>query len=154
MKFKNLLVWNYCANLYQTLLKWFLGGFPPELCLAFPISNQDGHPSWTKCYIDPYGKFANFFFILNCLEPYWGGMVLGLVPFIIMSDDPTRQQRWPPPPNIVLHKALWENHEKIYKSGNYLLNWNQTLVEWFLVGSVSESCRWPHRQPRWPPQPN
>ena len=81
-------------------------------------------------------------------------MVLRLVPFIIMSDDATSQQRWHPQPNIVLHKALWENHEKIYKSGNYLLNWNQTLVEWFLVGSLSEFCRWPHRQPRWPPQPN
>jgi hypothetical protein len=32
---KNLLLWNYWANLNQTLLKWFLGGPLPKLCPAF-----------------------------------------------------------------------------------------------------------------------
>jgi hypothetical protein len=36
MKFtKNLLLWNYWANLNQTLLKWFLGGPLPKLCPHF-----------------------------------------------------------------------------------------------------------------------
>jgi hypothetical protein len=39
---KNLL-WNYWANLNQTLLKWFLGGPLPKACLAFQTSDQDGH---------------------------------------------------------------------------------------------------------------
>ena len=39
---KNLLLWNYCANLNQTLLKWFLGGPLPKLCPAFQNTDQDG----------------------------------------------------------------------------------------------------------------
>jgi hypothetical protein len=44
---KNLLLWNYWANLNQTLLKWSLGGPLPKLCPAFHTSDQDGHHSWT-----------------------------------------------------------------------------------------------------------
>ena len=44
---KNLLLWNYWANLNQTLLKWFLGGPLPKLCLSFQTSDQDGHHSRT-----------------------------------------------------------------------------------------------------------
>jgi hypothetical protein len=48
MKFKkNLLLWNYWANLNQTLLKWSLSGSLPKLCPAFQISDQDGHHSQT-----------------------------------------------------------------------------------------------------------
>jgi hypothetical protein len=48
MKFlKNLLLWNYGANLNQTLLKWSLGGPLPKLCPAFQTSDQDGHHSRT-----------------------------------------------------------------------------------------------------------
>jgi hypothetical protein len=44
MKFKkNLLLWNYWANLNQTSLKWFLDGPLPKLCPVIPTSNQDGH---------------------------------------------------------------------------------------------------------------
>jgi hypothetical protein len=39
---KNLLLWNYWANLNQTLLKWFLDGPLPKLCPVIPTSNQDG----------------------------------------------------------------------------------------------------------------
>ena len=44
---KNLLLWNYWANLNQTLLKWFLGGPLPNLCPAFQNTDQDGHHSRT-----------------------------------------------------------------------------------------------------------
>ena len=44
---KNLLLWNYWANLNQTLLKWFLGGPLPKLCLAFQNTDQDGRHSRT-----------------------------------------------------------------------------------------------------------
>ena len=39
---KNLLLWNYWANLNQTLLKWFLDGPLPKMCPVIPTSNQDG----------------------------------------------------------------------------------------------------------------
>jgi hypothetical protein len=48
MKFlKNLLLWNYSANLNQTLLKWSLGGPVPKLCPAFQTTDQDGRHSRT-----------------------------------------------------------------------------------------------------------
>ena len=48
MKLKKiLLLWNYWANLNQTLLKWSLGGPLPKLCQAFQTSDQDGRHSRT-----------------------------------------------------------------------------------------------------------
>jgi hypothetical protein len=48
MKFlKNLLLWNYWANLNQALLKWFLGGPLPKECPAFQNTDQDGCHSRT-----------------------------------------------------------------------------------------------------------
>ena len=47
MKLKKNLLWNYWANLNQTLLKWFLGGPLPKLCPAFQNTDQDGHHSRT-----------------------------------------------------------------------------------------------------------
>ena len=44
---KNLLLWNYWANLNQTLLKWSLGGSLPKLFPAFQNTDQDGHHSQT-----------------------------------------------------------------------------------------------------------
>ena len=44
---KNLLLWNYRANLNQNLLKWFLGGSLPKLCPAFQNTDQDGRHSRT-----------------------------------------------------------------------------------------------------------
>ena len=44
---KNLLLWNYWANLNQTLLKWFLGGPLPKLCPAFQNFDQYGRHSRT-----------------------------------------------------------------------------------------------------------
>ena len=44
---KKILLWNYWANLNQTLLKWFLGGPLPKLCPAFQNTDQDGRRSRT-----------------------------------------------------------------------------------------------------------
>ena len=44
---KNLPLWNYRANLNQTLLKWFLGGPLPKVCPAFQNTDQDGRHSRT-----------------------------------------------------------------------------------------------------------
>jgi hypothetical protein len=41
---KNHFLWNYWANLNQTLLKWSLGGPLPKLCPAFQNTDQDGSP--------------------------------------------------------------------------------------------------------------
>jgi hypothetical protein len=49
MKFKkNLLLWNYWANLNQTLLKWFLDGPLPKLGPVIPTSNQDGRQAQNR----------------------------------------------------------------------------------------------------------
>jgi hypothetical protein len=49
MKFKkDLLLWNYWANLKQTLLKWFLNGPLPKLCPVIPTFNQDGHQAQNR----------------------------------------------------------------------------------------------------------
>ena len=42
IKKKNLLLWNYWANLNQTLLKWSLGGPLSKLCPSAPSCIQDG----------------------------------------------------------------------------------------------------------------
>jgi hypothetical protein len=48
MKFKKKkFLWNYWANLNQTLLKWFLGGPLPKLCPAFQNTDQDDRHSQT-----------------------------------------------------------------------------------------------------------
>ena len=39
---KNHLLWNYWANLNQTLLKWFFGGPLSKLCPSSPSCIQDG----------------------------------------------------------------------------------------------------------------
>jgi hypothetical protein len=39
---KNLLLWNYWANLNQTLLKWSSGGPLSKLCSSAPSYIQDG----------------------------------------------------------------------------------------------------------------
>ena len=44
---KNLLLWNYWANLNQTLLRWSLGGPLPKLFPAFQTSDQHGRHSRT-----------------------------------------------------------------------------------------------------------
>ena len=54
MKFKKNLLWNYWANLNQTLLKWFLGGPLPKLCFSAVL-----YPRWPpllKIEISSYGK--------------------------------------------------------------------------------------------------
>jgi hypothetical protein len=40
---KNLLLWNYWANLNQTLLRWSLGGPLSKLCPSAPSCIQGGH---------------------------------------------------------------------------------------------------------------
>ena len=45
---KNHLLWNYWANLNQTLLKWFLDGPLPILCPVIPTSNQDGRQAQNR----------------------------------------------------------------------------------------------------------
>jgi hypothetical protein len=53
MKLKiNLLLWNYWANLNQTLLKWFLDGPLPKLCPVIPTSNQDGRQAMSDINLE------------------------------------------------------------------------------------------------------
>jgi hypothetical protein len=40
IKKKKILLWNYWANLNQTLLKWFLDGPLPKLCPVIPCCNN------------------------------------------------------------------------------------------------------------------
>ena len=43
LKLKKNLLWNYWANLNQTLLKWSVGGPLSKLCPSAPSCIQDGH---------------------------------------------------------------------------------------------------------------
>ena len=45
---KNLLLWNYWANLNQTLQKWFLDDPLPKMCPVIPTSNQDGRQAQNR----------------------------------------------------------------------------------------------------------
>jgi hypothetical protein len=44
---RNIFLWNYWANLNQTLLKWSLGGPLPKLCPACETYDQDCRHSRT-----------------------------------------------------------------------------------------------------------
>jgi hypothetical protein len=46
--FEEISLWNYWANLNQTLLKRFLDGPLPNLCPVIPTSNQDGHQAQNR----------------------------------------------------------------------------------------------------------
>ena len=77
---KNLLLWNYSANLNQTLLKWFLDSPLPKLCPLIPTSNQDGRQAQNR-------NFAE--------------MILGWFRSKFMSDISDLRPRWPPQPNLI-----------------------------------------------------
>ena len=64
-----------------------------------PPANQDGRHSQTLFNIGPYRKFilkSSRLELLAQLEPNFGGLVLRWSSFRIITDDPTRQPRWPP----------------------------------------------------------
>ena len=65
--FLNLLLWNYWANLNQTLLKWSLGDPLPKLCPTVQASNQYGHHSHTWFNIGPYGNSHKNLLVWNHL---------------------------------------------------------------------------------------
>jgi hypothetical protein len=57
MKLKKiLLLWNYWANLNQTLLKWSLGGPLSKLCPSVPSCIQDGHLGYRKALTNTIWK--------------------------------------------------------------------------------------------------
>ena len=61
------------------------------------------------------------------------------VPYRIVSDDHTRQPRWPPQPiDLSLTQNPIGNSLTNFLVWNYLLIWKQTLVEWSLGWFLSE----------------
>ena len=67
MKFlKNLLLWNYWANLNQTLLKWSLGGPLPKCVRHFRPPTKMATTAELNL-TGPYGKFS---LKSSCLKPF------------------------------------------------------------------------------------
>jgi hypothetical protein len=98
---KNLLLWNYWANLNQTLLKWSAkfgcGGHlgrraePPDIFL------EENHTMTSSSTFSSY--WANGF--RRQSQPSFAEMILGWSPSKIMSGISDLQPRWPPQPNLV-----------------------------------------------------
>jgi hypothetical protein len=64
---KILLLWNYSANLNQTLMKWSLGDPLPKMCPAFQTSHQDGASAELNLTYDPMGNSHKNFLVWNHL---------------------------------------------------------------------------------------
>jgi hypothetical protein len=119
MKFKkNLLLWNYRANLNQTLLKWFLCGPLPKLCPAF----KGTHPRTIPA------KFGLIWF------SGFRGEDLNV---IFYQNMPNLHNRY-----ISAERKIWGGM-KLKKNlllWYYWANLNQTLLKWFLCGPLPKLC--------------
>ena len=100
---KNLLLWNYWANLNQTVLKWSLGGPLSKLC---PLNVL--YPRWPPfayfdrlCKLEKRGMKFNIkksspLKLLSQSQPNFAEMILGWSPFKIVSVSAVLYPRWPP----------------------------------------------------------
>jgi hypothetical protein len=129
MEKKNLLLWNYLANLNQTLLKWSLGGPLPNLCPAFHTSDQDhlgqrsgppdtileeNHPmtilskfGYVKLssavgaiLVDGPNRRTHFWKRIQS-QPNFAEMILGWSPSKFVSGISYLRPRWLPQPNLI-----------------------------------------------------
>ena len=97
MKFKkNVLLWNYCANLNQTLLKWSLGGSLPKLCPVILTFNQDGRQARNRNKGDEILKKSSPLKLLSQSQPNFAEMILRWSPSKIESGISDLRPRWPP----------------------------------------------------------
>jgi hypothetical protein len=116
---KNLLLWNYWANLNQSLLRWSLGG-PLSIEQFWPfeeisIFSHGGHLGYRTTLTDTTlkgdhpriisAKFGwdwlsifreDFFILLSQSQPNVAEMILGWFPFKIVSGSAVLYPRWPP----------------------------------------------------------
>ena len=105
----NLLLWNYWADLNQTLQKWSLGGPLPKFCTAFQTSNQDGRQAINRKNEGWNLKKSSPLKLLSRSQPNFTEMILGWSPSTIMSGISDLRPRWPLQPNLI--------HIKIFLSG-------------------------------------
>jgi hypothetical protein len=131
---KNLLLWNYWANLNQTLLKWSLGGPLPKLCPAFHS---------TKVWL----QLAKWFLRRRFLCEFPIGSYVKLssaVGAILVGVLKCRTHIWKGTTQESFQQSLVEIFDK--RSHLNLLLWNrwtklnQTWQGWFLGGSLSKLC--------------
>ena len=76
IKLKKNLLWNYWANLNQTLLKWSLDGPLPKLCPVIPTSNQDGCQAKYRKRGDEIKKKSSLK-LLSQSQPNLAEMIIG-----------------------------------------------------------------------------
>jgi hypothetical protein len=136
---KNLLLWNYWANLNQTLLKWSLGG-----PLSAPSCIQDGHhrkhfgrgPSKdhsTKVWLQLAQWFLRRRFL--CEFPIGPYVKLSSAVGAILIERAE-------PPDTFWKRTIGPmgNSHKNLLLRNHLANCNQTFVEWSLDGPLPKLC--------------
>ena len=137
MKLKKfLLLWNYCANLNQTLLKWSLGGPLSKLCPSAPSCIQDGPPwlnieiSWNgqNCSIlsQKVPKFELYKHNDELFNIYYG-IFYELWTFAYFDRLCKLEKRGM---KFKKNLLLW----------NYWANLNQALLKWSLGGPLSKLC--------------
>jgi hypothetical protein len=92
----NLLLWNPWTKLNQTWQGWSLGGSLSKLCLTDPPSFNQFLPIMQIRHILIKDHIYKSFLLkpLNQITPNLKGMVLGWVPFKIVSDSPALHSRW------------------------------------------------------------
>ena len=136
---KNLLLWNYWANLNQTLLKWSLGGSLSKLSVSAVLYPR--WLPWLKIEISSNGQNCS---ILSQKVPkfelYKHNDGLFNIYYRIFYELWTF--------------AYFERLCKLEKNlllWNYWANLNQTLLKWSLGGSLSKLLVSAVLFPRWPP---
>jgi endonuclease YncB( thermonuclease family) len=133
---KNLLLWNYWANLNQTLLKRFLDGPLPKLCPVTPTSSQAGRQAknrkkggWNLKNLLLWNYWANLNQTL--LKWFLDGPLPKLCPVTPTSNQAGRQAK-------NRKKGGWNLKNLLL--WNYWANLNQTLLKWSLGGSLPNLC--------------
>ena len=110
---KNLLLRNHWANCNQTFVEWSLNGPLQKLCRVIPPSDQDGHQAKNR-------KKGGWSLKKNLLWNYWANLnqtllkwsLGGPLPKLCLAFQTSDQPRWPPQPNLIYHRTLWEFPEK------------------------------------------
>ena len=132
---KILLLWNYWANLNQTLLKWSLCDPLSKLCPSAPSCIQDGH-HYTKIEISSNGQNFSIlsqkvpkFELYNHNDEFFNiyyGIFYELWTFAYFDRLCKLEKRG----DEIKKNLLW----------NYWANLNQTLLKWSFGGPLSKLC--------------
>jgi hypothetical protein len=80
----------------------------PKLCPVIPTSNQDGRQAKNRKKGRWNLKKVFSSQTTGQSQPNFAEMILGWFPSKIVSGISNLRPRWPPQPNLILHRTLWE----------------------------------------------